>query len=83
MQCPPGKSCDKRAGRIREYLRGSAVAGEGMIVPVLKRGLAWLSGARSTRAKEVECDKDYARGTEGQGEHGYAGEERGGSARGG
>lgn len=63
MQCPPGKSRDKRTGRVREHLRGSAVAGEGVIVPVFERGLAWLSGARSTRAKEVECDEDYARGT--------------------
>ena len=83
MQCAPGKSCDKRTGRVGEHLRSSAVAGESVIVPVLERGFAQLAGARSTRAKEVECDEDYARGTEGQGEHGYASEEGRGGAGGG
>jgi hypothetical protein len=53
-----------------------------MIVPILKRGFAWLASARSTGAKEVECDEDYAGGTEGQGEHGYASEEGGGGTGG-
>jgi hypothetical protein len=83
MQCSPGKSCDKCAGRVREHLCSSAVASEGMIVPVLERRLTWLACARGTRAKEVECDEDYAGGTERQGEHGYAGEEgRGGTGGG-
>ena len=83
MQCPPGKSCDERAGRVGEHLRSRAVAGEGMIVPVLEHGLAWLAGARGARAEEVECDEDYARSAEGQGEHGYACEEgRGGTGGG-
>ena len=80
MKCPPGKSCNKCAGRVGEHLGSSAIAGKGMIVPVLERRLTWLASARGTRAKEVERDEDYAGGTEGQGEHGYAGEEgRGGT----
>jgi hypothetical protein len=45
-----------------------------MIVPILERGLAWLACARGAGTEEVECDEDYAGCTEGQGEHGYAGE---------
>ena len=63
MQCPPGKSRDKRAGRVGEHLRGAAVARHGTIVSILKLGLAWLARACSTGAEEVESDEDYAGGT--------------------
>jgi hypothetical protein len=63
MQCPPGKSREKRAGRVGEHLRGAAVARHGMIVSILKLGLAWLACACSTGAEEVESDEDYAGGT--------------------
>jgi hypothetical protein len=63
MQCPPDKSCDKRAGGVGEHLRGGAVARQGEIVSILKLGLAWLACACSAGAEEVEGDEDYARGT--------------------
>lgn len=63
MQCSPGKSRDKRAGRVGEHLRGGAVARHDMIVSILKLGLARLARACSTGAEEVESDEDYAGGT--------------------
>jgi hypothetical protein len=60
MQCTPGKSRDKRAGRVGEHLRGGAVARQGVIVSILKLGLAWLARTCSTGAEEVESDEDYA-----------------------
>ena len=63
MQCPPGKSCDKCAGRVREDLRSGAVARQGVIVSILKFSLAWLARACGTGAEEVESDENYAGGT--------------------
>jgi len=53
-----------------------------MIMPVLELCLAWLTRACSPGTEEVESDEDYARGTEGQGEHGYACEEGSGTTGG-
>jgi hypothetical protein len=82
MQRPPRESRDECAGRVGEHLRGSAVPSLGVVVAVLERGFAWLAGARGARAEEVERDEDYAWCAEGQGKHGYARKECGGSAGG-
>jgi hypothetical protein len=82
VQRSPRKGRDERAGRVGKYLRGGAVSREGVVVAVFERGFAWLTGARGTRAEEVEGGEDYAWRSEGQGEHGYACEECGSSAGG-
>jgi hypothetical protein len=63
MQRPPGKSRDKRAGRVGEHLRCGSVACQGMIVSILKLGFTWLARACSTGAEEVESDENYAGST--------------------
>jgi hypothetical protein len=53
-----------------------------MVVPVVERGLARLTGAYGSEAEEVELVKDYARSAEGKRVHGYARKKGGTCARG-
>ncbi|KAH9953051.1 hypothetical protein BC827DRAFT_1285157 [Russula dissimulans] len=79
----PGARSAPRARAVTSALEELENNRHGMVVPVVERGLARLTGACGSEADEVELVKDYARNAEGKSVHGYARKKGGTCARGG